>query len=131
MQNCLLKFIIDGTGRNRVFVCKRSVYWFFSDYSDLFARQQIEDLLITGNTVYEQIIEQSDEDLRYLYKYGMNITENERKMTEFLNKWTKKCFKKNGLLTFVNGYCRGFEVTSGMCLKKIALNFAIAIGLDR
>ena len=108
---------------------KDTVYWFFSDYSDLFARQQIEDLLITGNTVYEQIIEQSDEDLRYLYKYGMNITENERKMAEFLNKMDKETLKQTAA-TFVNGYCRGFEVTKRDLSKKDRFELRYAIGLE-
>src|SRR5699024_2159258 len=90
---------------------------------------QIEDLLITGNTVYEQIIEQSDEDLRYLYKYGMNITENERKMAEFLNKMDKEMLKQTAA-TFVNGYCRGFEVTKRDLSKKDRFELRYAIGLE-
>ncbi|CVI66102.1 Thermophilic metalloprotease (M29) [Clostridiales bacterium CHKCI001] len=108
---------------------KDAVYWFFSDYSDLFVRQQVEDLLITGNTVYEQIIEQSDEDLRYLYKYGMNVTENERKMAKFLNEMDKETLKEIAA-TFVNGYCRGFEVTKRDLSKKDRFELRYAIGLE-
>lgn len=108
---------------------KDTIYWFFSDYSDLFVRQQIEDLLVTGNTVYEQIIEQSSEDLRYLYKYGMNVTENERRMAKFLNEMDEETLKQTAA-TFVNGYCRGFEVTKRDLSKKDRFELRYAMGLE-
>lgn len=108
---------------------KDTIYWFYSDYSDLFERQKIEDLLITENTIYGDIIEQSGSDLRYLYRYGMNITENERKMAEFLNAMDEETLKETAR-TFVDGYCRGFEVTKRDLSRKDRFELRYAIGLE-
>ena len=108
---------------------KDTIYWFYSDYCDLFARQQIEDLLIPNNTVYGDIIEQSGNDLRYLYRYGMHITENELKMAAFLNDMDEETLKETAR-TFVDGYCRGFEMTKRDLSKKSCFELRYAIGLE-
>ena len=55
-------------------------------------------------------------DLRYLYRYGEYITENERKMAEFMNSLDEETVEKMAS-TFTEGYRIGF-VLGGKDLSK-------------
>lgn len=108
---------------------KDAVYWFFSDYSDLFAAQRVEQMLSTEDSFYKDIIESSGADLRYLYRYGLNITENEKKMAAYLNRLSKEKLEFVAK-TFVEGYCRGFELTKRDLSKKNRFDLRYCVGLE-
>lgn len=106
-----------------------AIYWFYSDYCDLFARQNVEDLILLGNTCYGEIVEQAGKDVRYLYQYGMNVTENELKMAQFLSEMDEDTLRETAR-TFVDGYCRGFEVTKRDLSKKNRFEMRYSLGLE-
>ena len=57
---------------------KDVVYWFISDYTDIFYTKSLEEQLKPENSFAVELIEKSDlTDLRYLYQYGERITDCE------------------------------------------------------
>ncbi len=62
------------------------IYWFFHDYSEVFAEDKVRDMVDPEYDFFTKIILESDlSDLRYLYRYGAYISNSERKTAEFLN----------------------------------------------
>ena len=60
---------------------KQTIYWYFHDYSELFALWQVKDLVDADYDFCTDIIMNSDlSDLTYLYHYGLPVGENERKI---------------------------------------------------
>ena len=69
-------------------------------------------------------------DVRYLYRFGEYITENERKTAEFLNSLSQE---EIGAMarTFTEGYRMGF-VNGGKDLsKKKTVNIRYCLGFER
>lgn len=53
---------------------KQVIYWYFHDYSELFAEWQIAEMVDPELDFCTRIIMESDlTDLRYLYKYGLPV----------------------------------------------------------
>ncbi len=62
------------------------LYWFFHDYGEIFTEIAVRAQTDPELDFYTRIIMDSDlGDLRYLYRYGAYITDNELKTAEFLN----------------------------------------------
>ena len=65
---------------------KDAIYWYVSDYSDEMAGYRVREGVDPSLDFAVRIICESDlTDLRYLYKYGEYVTENELAMAAFLN----------------------------------------------
>jgi hypothetical protein len=80
---------------------------------------------------YTDIIEKSDfTDLRYIFKAGKYISENEIKTVEFLIKYPDE--KINQIAKeIVKAYIRGFERDSKDISKKSTIGFVYKIGLEK
>jgi len=80
---------------------------------------------------YLDIIEESDlKDLRYLFKFGLCITENEIKMAEFLNKYSDD--KIHSISNqIVESYKRGFKRDNKDITKKSTVGLNYVVGMER
>ena len=110
---------------------KDIVYWYASDYSDVFVADRIEEQLNPECSFATDIIMNSDlTDLRYLYKYGEYISENEWKTAEHLNALPQETIDKMADV-YTEGYRIGF-VNAGIDLsKKEVVNIRYVIGFER
>lgn len=80
---------------------------------------------------YQDIIKNADlDDLRYLFKYGKYITENEIKTAKFLSNYPEKKIKKlsNQIAT---AYVNGFLSTKKDISKKSSVCISYNIGQER
>lgn len=96
-------------------------YWFISDYSDVETLDRITSQICPENNSYIDIIMNSDlKDLRYLYRYGVYISDNEMRIAAFLNEQPEERIKLMAH-TYVEGYRKGFEMAGkDLSIKKTA-----------
>ncbi len=107
------------------------IYWFFHDYSEVFVERNIIRQVNPEDDFFAGIIMQADlNDLRYLYRYGHYIGENERKMAEFLNRMPQEQIQAMAD-TYTEGYRIGFEVTRKDLSKKKVAEIYYPIGFER
>ena len=110
---------------------KDAVYWFESDYQDLFMDYQIRSIVDNSLTFFKDIVKNSNlEDLRYLYEYGYHISDNEIGIANFLNTRTDKEIEDMAS-TCTEGFVRGFELGKKDLSKKKNVNIYFPIGFER
>ena len=110
---------------------KETVYWYVSDYSDDHIEYRVRELLDTDLSFATDIIMNSDlTDLRYLYKYGEYITEDEIKTAEYLNSLSQEEIDKMAH-TFTEGYRIGFVLGNKDLSKKKTVNIRYCVGFER
>ena len=107
------------------------LYWFKSDYSELFLTERLTQQLDPDCDFARKILMESDlSDLRYLYKYGEYISDNEVKMANVYSEGLRLYFiqsrkelsrKKTVNVRFVIGFER--------MIRKAVENFR-AMGLE-
>lgn len=74
---------------------KESVYWYVSDYSDDLMEYRVRELLDPELDFATKIIMESDlTDVRYLYRFGEYVTDNEIKTAEYLNSLSEEEIQK-------------------------------------
>ncbi|MGD9202072.1 MAG: aminopeptidase [Chitinispirillia bacterium] len=69
-------------------------------------------------------------DERYLYQYGLYISDNEQKTAELLRNYPEEKIEKLSE-TIVNAYFRGFEIARKDVTKKKVVNIIYNIGQER
>ncbi|RDU23388.1 aminopeptidase [Anaerosacchariphilus polymeriproducens] len=107
------------------------IYWFESDYSDLTVAYRIREQLDPDLSFATDIIMQSDlSDLRYLYKFGEYISENEIKIAEFMNNLPEQQVREMAD-TYTEGYRIGFVNGNKDLSKKEVVNIRYCIGFER
>ena len=80
------------------------VYWYVSDYSDDMIEYRISEMLNPDYSFATDIIMNSDlNDLRYLYRFGEYITDNEIKTARYLNSLSQSEIESMAA-TFTEGY---------------------------
>lgn len=107
------------------------LYWFASDYSEIFYEKNVRALFDWKQDFARRIVMESDlTDLRYLYRFGEYITENELRMARYLNDLPEE---RIALMadTFTEGYRIGFEVTGKDLGKKRSVNVRFPLGFER
>ncbi len=110
---------------------KDAVYWFESDYQDLFMDYQIRSIVDNNLTFYKNIVRNSDlTDLRYLYMYGCYVSDNELGIARFMNTRTDKDVEDMAS-TCVEAFVRGFELGKKDLSKKKNVNIYFPIGFER
>ncbi len=106
-------------------------YWFLSDYSDIETLNRISGQVCPENNLYTDIIMNSDlSDLRYLYRYGVYISENEMRIAAFLNHQPEEKIKLMAH-TYVEGYRKGFEMAGKDLSKKKTVGIYYHVGFER
>lgn len=111
---------------------KEIFYWYASDYCDVFVADRIrEQIDPEANDFAVRVIMDSDlTDLRYLYKYGEYIGENEWKTAEYLNTLPQETIDKMAD-TYTEGYRIGFINTGKDLSKKKTANVRYIVGFER
>ena len=110
---------------------KDTIYWYMSDYCDVFYADRIREGVDASFSFAEEIIMDSDlSDVRYLFQYGEYITDCEKKTAEFLNKLPKEDIEKIAA-AYVEGFRKGFELAGKPLNKKQTVNIRYAIGFER
>ncbi len=107
------------------------LYWYASDYCDVFLADRIKEQLNPDCSFATDIIMQSDlEDLRYLYYYGEYVSENERKTAEHLNSLPQEVIDRMAEV-YTEGYRKGFELAGIDLAKKKVVNIRYQVGFER
>lgn len=107
------------------------VYWFMSDYSEEMAEEAIEKKINPEDDFAKRIIMESDlSDLRYLYRFGEYITDNEIETAKHLLSLPEEKIKLMAD-TYTEGYRIGFEVTNKDIKKKKTVAILYRIGFER
>lgn len=100
---------------------KKIMYWFYSDYAEEERMARFGSIVDPDNSFFRDIITKSDlSDVRYLYKFGEYITDNELETARHLASLSKEAIDKMAT-TFTEGYRIGFEMTGkDITIKKTA-----------
>ena len=110
---------------------RETLYWFFSDYTDVFAAQRVLDAIDPGRDFAVRIVMDSDlTDLRYLYRYGEYVTDNELDTARFLNSRTSEEIEAMAR-TFTEGYRTGFVKAGKDLSRKKTVNIRYQLGFER
>ncbi len=110
---------------------RQIIYWFISDYSDIETLDRITCQVCPEDNFYVNIIMNSDlSDLRYLYRYGVYISENEKRIAAFLNEQPEDKIKLMAH-TYAEGYRKGFEMAGKDLSKKKTVGIYYHVGFER
>ena len=110
---------------------KSIIYWYASDYCDVFLADRIKEQLEPDCSFATGIIMHSDlKDLRYLYHYGEYVSENERKTAEHLNSLPQEVVDRMADV-YTEGYRKGFELAGIDLSKKKVVNIRYQLGFER
>lgn len=106
-------------------------YWFASDYAEPMAEKAIAGFVDWEKDFAARIIGESDlSDIRYLFRYGEYITDNQWKMAEHLNSLSEEKIQKIAD-TYTEGYRKGFELAGKPLEKKGSVNIRYPLGFER
>lgn len=110
---------------------RQIIYWYISDYCDVFIPDRIREQLDPSLSFGKDIICGADlNDPRYLYRFGEYITENELGTSRFLAGLPQEEIDAMAS-TFTEGYRIGF-VNAGIDLsKKKTVNIRYSLGFER
>ena len=107
------------------------IYSFEKDNSEIFMTNRIDEIMNPENDFAVKIVMESDlEDLRYLYKYGESISENEIETAKFLNTLSQEKIDKIASV-YTEGYRLGFINTGKDLSIKSAVDIRYYIGFER
>lgn len=110
---------------------QETVYSFEKDNSEIFLDIMVDERVNPENDFAVKIVMDSDlTDMRYLYKYGEHIGENEIGMSKFLNSLSQEEIDKLATV-YTEGYRIGF-INGGKDLsKKGTVDIRYFIGFER
>lgn len=109
----------------------RIIYWYCSDYSDIQAEKSVRYMVCPEGNRSAEIIRSADlTDVRYLYRYGEYVTENELETARFLSGLPQETIDTMAD-TYTEGYRIGFEVTGKDLSKKKTVELYYHIGFER
>lgn len=101
------------------------------DYCGAIMEYRVRELVDPSLDFAVQLIEHEDlNDLRYLYRFGEYITENELRTAAFLNSLPEEEVEAMAR-TYTEGYRIGFEVTGKNLSKKKTVNIRFCLGFER
>lgn len=121
----------EDNGRPDYRQMREAVYWYVSDYSDDHMEYRVRELLDPELDFATRIIMDSDlDDVRYLYRFGEYITDNELKTARYLNSLGEDEIQRMAD-TFTEGYRIGFELTGKDLSKKKTVNIRYCLGFER
>ena len=110
---------------------RQTLYWFASDYSETMLEKNMRASFDWKEDFALRIIMDSDlTDLRYLYRFGEYISENELRMARYLNTLPEDQIRLMAD-TYTEGYRIGFAVTGKDITKKRSVNIRYFLGFER
>ena len=120
----------DGTVPEREQV-RQVLYWYVNDYCADMAEYRIREQLDPRLDFAARIIMDEDlTDLRYLYRFGEYVTEDEERTAAFLNTLSEEEIRSMAS-TYTEGYRIGFQVTGKDISKKKTVNIRYCLGFER
>jgi leucyl aminopeptidase (aminopeptidase T) len=118
----------DGTSSTEV---EQAIYWFFHDYSEMFSEQNIREMVDPSYDFFTLILMKSDlTDLRYLYRYGEYISDDELRMAAYMNTMNQEQIQAMAD-TYSEGYRIGFQTTGKDITIKSTVCVEYPIGMER
>ena len=110
---------------------REAIYWYVSDYSDITMEERVaEQLDINKNFAFNIIMNSDLSDVRYLYKFGEYITDNELRTAKYLNSLSDWTIDKMAS-TFTGGFKKGFELGNKDLSKKNIVAIRYCLGFER
>ncbi len=110
---------------------QQMIYWFFHDYSEVFAEDKVRDMVDPEYDFFTKIVMESDlTDLRYLYRYGEYISDSERKTAEFLNTLSEDEIHSMAD-TMTEGFRIGYQALGKDLSQKETVCIEYPIGFER
>lgn len=110
---------------------KDTIYWYASDYCDVFVADRIIDQVDANRSFAADIIRQSDlTDLRYLYSFGEYISDSELRTARHLLELDESVIVKMADV-YTEGYRIGFANTGKDLSKKKTVNIRYVLGFER
>ncbi|RKM61220.1 leucyl aminopeptidase [Butyrivibrio sp. CB08] len=110
---------------------KKIMYWFYSDYAETERIARFASIVDPSESFFRDIITGSDlSDVRYLYKFGEYITDNEIKTAEHLASLSQEDIDRMAT-TFTEGYRIGFEMTGKDITIKKTASIIYNLGFER
>ncbi len=110
---------------------KDIVYWYASDYCDVFVAERLEERMNPQNSFAIDIVMNSDlEDLRYLYQYGEYISDEDYDTVALLQNLTEEEVQ-NIANVYLEGYQEGCEEAGIDLSEKKAIYIQYQIGTER
>ncbi len=118
----------SGEGKKEL---KNTIYWFEHDYAQYYADISLDEMLDEKYSVYRDLVMDADlNDEKYLYYYGLHISDNERKTAGLFASFSEE--KVNSMAkTFTEGYRKGFELAGKDLGKKKTVEIRYAVGFER
>lgn len=106
------------------------LYWYVSDYGQDMIERRIQESVDPKLDFAVKIIMEADlKDLRYLYRYGEYVSDNELKVAEFLNTCSPEELEAMAR-TFTEGYRIGFINGRKDITKKKTVNIRYCLGFE-
>lgn len=110
---------------------KSIIYWYASDYCDVFVTDRIQEQVSPECTFATDIIMNSNlEDVSFLYHYGEYISNNEIETAKHLNSLPQEVIDRMAEV-YTEGYRKGFEVAGIDLSKKTVVNVRYQLGFER
>ena len=111
---------------------KEIFYWYASDYCDVYAADIVVEQIDPEayDFAVKRIMESDLTDLRYLYRFGEYVSENELKTAEYLNSLPQETIDKMAD-TYTEGFRVGFINTGKDLSKKSVVNIRYVLGFER
>ncbi len=110
---------------------QKTIYYFVSDYAEHTIDYRTRELLDPTLSFATDIVKHSNlADLRYLFRYGEYITDNEIRLARYLNDRSEDEIEAMAY-TYTHGYEEGFRVAGIDLTKKKTVNIRYAIGQER
>ena len=111
---------------------KEIFYWYASDYCDFYAADRVVEQIDPEayDFAVKRIMESDLTDLRYLYRFGEYVSENELKTAEYLNSLPQETIDKMAD-TYTEGFRVGFINTGKDLSKKSVVNIRYVLGFER
>ena len=121
----------EGTEEDRTKQIRDIIYWYASDYCDVFLADRIMEQIDPEYSFAADIIEHADlEDDRYLYRFGEYITENELGTARHLRSLPEETIRRMADV-YTEGYRIGFINTGKDLSKKSVVNIRYSLGFER
>lgn len=112
-------------------VLKEILYWYASDYCDVFVADRIHEQIDATQSFATDLILGSDlADLRYLYRFGEYISDSELTTAKYLLSLDETTIQKMADV-YTEGYRIGFVNTGKDLSKKKTVNIRYVLGFER
>ena len=121
----------ENSGVPQVKEIRDIIYWYASDYCDVFLADRIMEQIDPKWSFAADIIEHADlENDRYLYRFGEYITENELGTARHLRALPEETIRKMADV-YTEGYRFGFINTGKDLSKKSVVNIRYTLGFEK